>query len=215
MSTMLSMSDRQVQTPPIEYVSSLKAGEHGCIFFTSLAEMRKIHFAFVKSGLEDNWGVVYATPAESFDDLKDSMEKHGIDVQKYQERGDLILVRGEDLYKSGEKPDLENCKTAVKSVIEGFMAKGKKGVRVAGDLTSYFLPRGLMMQWFDLEQLFERQSTLPLTVICAYDAAYIPATKDLDIMFYYKKINKEWQNFVDAHSFAIYISKNQNMIFTI
>jgi hypothetical protein len=78
---MLSMSDRQVQTPPIAYVSNLKAGEHGCIFFTSLAEMRKIHFAFVKSGLEDDWGVVYATPAESFDDLKDSMEKHGINVE--------------------------------------------------------------------------------------------------------------------------------------
>jgi hypothetical protein len=56
---------------------------------------------------------------------------------------------------------------------------------------------------------------LPLTVLCGYDANLIPAAKDLDIMFYYKKINKEWQKFVDAHSFAVYLSKDNNIIFTI
>jgi len=49
------MSTRQINTPPIEFVTNLKAGEHGCIFYTSHEEMQKIHFAFIKSGLEDNW----------------------------------------------------------------------------------------------------------------------------------------------------------------
>ncbi len=126
-----------------------------------------------------------------------------------------MIVKGEDIYRSGETPDLENAKNTVKAVVEGFLSKGKDGVRIAGDLTSYFLPRGLLMEWFNLESLFERQTSLPLTVLCAYDANQIPATKDLDIMFYYKKINNEWQNFVDAHSFAIYISKDKSVTFTI
>jgi hypothetical protein len=53
----LSMSSRQILIPPTQYVSSLGAGEHGVIFYTSKEEMRNIHFAFVKSGLENNWEI--------------------------------------------------------------------------------------------------------------------------------------------------------------
>jgi hypothetical protein len=212
---MLSMSTRQINTPPIEFVTKLKAGEHGCIFYTSQEEMQKIHFAFIKSGLEDNWGTVYATYADSLEGLRNAMQKHGIDVKRYEDEGSLVLARGADLYKVPENPDLENCKSVVKSAMEGFMAKGKKGVRIAGDLANYFMPRALKMQWFELEHLFERQTSLPLTVLCSYDAFILPQGKDLDILFYFKKINQEWRDFVDAHSFAIYVSKNNRIIFTI
>ena len=60
MSGTLSMSNTQITVPPTQYVSSLNAGEHGILFYTSIEEMRNIHFAFVKSGLENNWGVIYA-----------------------------------------------------------------------------------------------------------------------------------------------------------
>src|SRR5918994_7748113 len=185
---MLSMSTRQISTPPI---------------------------AFVKSGLEDNWGAVYATYADSLEGLRNAMQNHGIDVKKYEQEGSLVLARGADLYKDPESPDLENTKSVVKSAMEGFMAKGKKGVRIAGDLANYFMPRALKMQWFELEHLFERQTSLPLTVLCSYDAFIVPQGKDLDIIFYFKKINQEWRDFVDAHSFAIYVSKNSRIIFTI
>jgi hypothetical protein len=82
-------------------------------------------------------------------------------------------------------------------------------------LANYFMPRALKMQWFELEHLFERQTSLPLTVLCSYDAFIVPQGKDLDIIFYFKKINQEWRDFVDAHSFAIYVSKNSRIIFTI
>ena len=214
-STLLSLSDRQVKISPEEFVKTVRSGEHGCIFFTMREDMRRLHYAYVISGLEQNMGVVYATPSQTYDETRNAMENYGIDVKKYEQNGSLMIVKGEDIYKSGEIPDLENAKNTVKTVVEGFLSKGKEGVRIAGDLTSYFLPRGLLMEWFNLESLFERQTSLPLTVLCAYDANQIPATKDLDIMFYYKKINREWQNFVDAHSFAIYISKDKSVTFTI
>jgi hypothetical protein len=71
------------------------------------------------------------------------------------------------------------------------------------------------LQLFDVEDLFKPRTDLPLTLICAYDAAIIPAAKDLDITFFYKRINKEWRQFVDAHSFAIYVTKDKNITFTI
>ena len=62
MPEVLSMASRRVDVPPVEYVKGIKGGEHGVIFYMSKKDMRKIHFAFVKSGLENNWGVIYAAP---------------------------------------------------------------------------------------------------------------------------------------------------------
>jgi KaiC/GvpD/RAD55 family RecA-like ATPase len=43
-----------------------------------------IHFAFVKSGLENNWEVVYATATESIDEVRNSMQRYGINTQYYE-----------------------------------------------------------------------------------------------------------------------------------
>jgi hypothetical protein len=57
--------------------------------------------------------------------------------------------------------------------------KVKKGLRIATDLTSFFLPHGLYVSLFDVEHSFQPRMDLPITLICAYDAAIIPAIKDL------------------------------------
>jgi hypothetical protein len=185
--TLLSMSDRQIRIPPEEFVKTVRPGKHGCIFFTRREELRRLHYAYVISGLEQNMGVVYATPSEIYHDTRNAVRNYGINIDKYEQDGSLMIVKGEDIYKDGQTPDLEHSKQVVKTVVEGFLSKGKDGIRITGDLTSYFLPRGLLMEWFNLESLFEIRSALPLTVLCGYDANLIPATKDLDIMFYYKK----------------------------
>jgi hypothetical protein len=56
------MSDRQISIPPEEFVKTVRPGEHGCIFFTRQEDLRKLQYAYVISGLEQNMGVVYATP---------------------------------------------------------------------------------------------------------------------------------------------------------
>lgn len=212
---MLSTKGKQLSQSEKEFVRNLKAGEHGCIFFVSEEDFKNIQFEFVKSGLEQNWGVVYATATETTDKVRGSMKQYEIDVQKYESDGSLIIVRGEDLYKNPENPDLQAWTATAKSVCKDFIVKGKKGIRVAADLSSYFLSRGLTKQWFQLEYALERRFAIPLTVICGYDARQIPASKDLDIIEYYKLVNREEKEYVDAHSFAIYANKNKTMILTI
>lgn len=215
MSGTLSLSNRQIEIPPNQYVSSLGAGEHGTIFYTSKEEMRNIHFAFVKSGLENNWAIVYTAPGSYSEELRNAMQVYGIDTKNYEEDGSLFIQRGEDAYKNPAKPDLDYFKTQANDIIKDFMNKGKKGLRIATDITSFFLPQGFYVSLLDAEHLFQPRMDLPITVVCAYDAAIIPAIKDLDITFFYKRINKEWKQFVDAHSFAIYVSKNKSITFTI
>lgn len=212
---MLSTEGKKVSEPAIEFVKNLKEGEHGCVFFTSREDFRDIQFAYAKSGLEQNWGVVYATATEIPDKVREGMRQYGIDVQKYEADGSLLIVRGKDLYKDSENPDLNSWTATAKSICEGFIAKGKKGVRVAADLSSYFLSNGLAKQWFQLEYALERKFTIPLTVVCGYDAQKIPSSRDLDIIEYYKLVNREQREYVDAHSFAIYANKDKAIVFRI
>ena len=61
---LLSESRNRINIPTNQFLNNLKAGEHGCVFYLSKEEMQMIHFAFVKSGLENNCGVVYATATD-------------------------------------------------------------------------------------------------------------------------------------------------------
>lgn len=125
------------------------------------------------------------------------------------------LFRAEDAFNDPKTPDIQYCRKQSEGVVKYFNEKGKTGLRIATDLTSFFIPRGLYVSLFDLEHLFERRADLPIVLLCAYDATAIPATTDLDIAFFCKKINSEWQKFVDVHSFAIYVSKGKEIIFTV
>jgi hypothetical protein len=146
------------------------------------------------------------------------MQQYGINTQYYEKggegegNGNLIIIR-EDLYKNPDNPDIENWINTTKSISDMFISRGKKGVRVAADL-SYFLSRGLVEQWHKLEYALERNVSLPISILCAYDVRF-PEVWDTDILKYYLKINSESKEFVDAHSFAIYTSRHKSIIFTI
>lgn len=216
----LSESGNRINIPPEQFLNNLKAGNHGCVFFSSKEEMQMIHFAFVKSGLENNWGAVYATATESIDEVRNAMQRYGINTRYYEEEeeekgnGSLIIMIGEDLYKNVDNPDIENWINTTKSLSNMFISKGKKGFRMASDLSSHFLSRGLVEQWLKLEYVIERELSLPISILCAYDIRF-PELWDTDILKYYQKINSESKEFVDAHSFAIYASRHKSVIFTI
>jgi hypothetical protein len=87
-------------------------------------------------------GVIYAAPGSYSEDLRKEMQSYGIDTKKYEERGDLVIQKGEEIYKDPVKPDLDYLKAQSIDVINHFINKGKKGLRIAKDLTSYFSPHG-------------------------------------------------------------------------
>jgi hypothetical protein len=75
---MLKNSRNRIEASPEQFLTTLKAGEHGCIFFTSKEVMQNIQFAFVKSGLENNWGAVYATATQSIAEIRSAIRKYGM-----------------------------------------------------------------------------------------------------------------------------------------
>ncbi len=145
------------------------------------------------------------------------MLNYGLNTQYYEREegnGSIIILRGEDLYKNADNPDIENWINSTKSISDMFISKGKKGVRVAADLSSYFLSHDLVEQWLKLEYVVVRKVLLPICILCAYDVR-LPEVWDTDILKYYLKINSESKEFVHAHSFMVYTSRAKSIIFTI
>jgi hypothetical protein len=131
LSSCLKNSRNRIEASPEQFLTTLKVGEHGCIFFTSKEVMQNIQFAFVKSGLENNLGAIYATATQSIAEIRSAMRKYGIDTNRFEESDgggtSLLIVKGEDLYnKDPEHPDLDNWKKTTKPICDDFIAKGKK-----------------------------------------------------------------------------------------
>ena len=203
-----------------KFLHDLDAGEHGCVFYISEEDMYNVHFSYVKSGLENNWGVVYVTATDSKEKIRKSMQIHGINTLEYENNGhghgdgSLLLMSGEELYNNAENPDITKWRNSVKFVSDIFISKGKKGVRVAADLSSYFLSKGLIHQWHELEYVLEKKLSLPVSVLCAYDASS-PQLLETDVLKHYDRLTEANKEFINAHSFAIYTGGKKSIIFRV
>lgn len=110
--------------PVDKFIHELGTGEHGCIFSASREYAQNIQFMFIRSGLESD----YTTATEELENVRAAMNEYGIDTKKYEQNGNLILIRGEELYKNAEKPELELWNKSARSMADNFNAMGKKGV---------------------------------------------------------------------------------------
>lgn len=227
----LSKSQKYVKISPIDFLSDasqldlLSGGEHGCIFYTKREDMENILFSHIKHALEDDWAAVYLTANESPTNITGLMKsKYGIDVEKYDADESFLVLMGNDLYEDPEGPNLERWKTRIQRCCENFISKdkmNKKGVRIAGNLSSYFLSRDLVNQWYDLEYSVTKSFfPLPITALCAYqvssDDLALENGGDKSFARYCQQVSEEYSEFIDAHSFVIYIQDiNEGMMFTL
>ncbi|MDQ6723195.1 MAG: MEDS domain-containing protein [Thermoproteota archaeon] len=211
-------SFNRINVSPQEFLRNLRAYEHGCVFFFSKEGKQNILFDFVKSGLENNWGVVYIVDMESIDKIIELMQKYDINLKQYEKSVDcgssLIIIKGDEMYKDPNNPDIENWINTIKSLSDMFISRGKRGVRVAADLSSYFVSNGLSEQWYKLEDAIESKPSLPISVLCAYDS-FSSKVWDTDVLKYYLESEYDQKEFVDVHSFVIYTSGQESIIYTI
>ena len=119
----------------------------------------------------------------------------------------------ESILYNTENPDIDNWKNVAKSISDMFISKGKKGVRIAADLSSYFLSHGFIHQWHELEYVLEKRLSSPISILCAYDSQS-PELLETDVLKHYVRLYNENKEFIDAHSFTIYVSGNKSVIFT-
>jgi len=128
-------------------VLNLREGEAIIVMYTSIADKMKVFSAFIREGLENGDLVTYTYPDEESETVKVKLREYGIDVEKYEKEGALLLETLTEGFMPDGKLDFEQA------VIKGLnwwaeaKRKGYKHVRDIEDLGDFSFINGQWQKW--------------------------------------------------------------------
>lgn len=177
----------------------MKPKDHVMFCYPNIENKHQILFTYLQAGLVQGEAAAYAT-CESLEDIKDSMRRFGIDIDKFEGSGALHIMVAEDWYIPGNSFSLQRIKTHWKRLYDKSTRKGFKGLRVAGDMTGFF-QNGLVNELIEYEKSLHKILDLPITAICAYDYVYMK-----------KRLSNLLIELFDAHAHVILIGSRDGVI---
>jgi KaiC/GvpD/RAD55 family RecA-like ATPase len=114
-----------------ESVLNMKEGELAVVTYTSAADKLKVFCSFVCEGLENGDQVFYVYPDNEGAAVRERLKQNGVDVDKYQRNGSLILSSLTEYYLADGEFDK---KKTIKKELEMRSEAKKKGYKHFRDL---------------------------------------------------------------------------------
>jgi MEDS: MEthanogen/methylotroph, DcmR Sensory domain len=157
-------------------LQTIEQGNHIIAVYPNKDEKFNEAFAFLKEGLQRNEVIVLTTTGLPKDGIRARMRNEwGVDVTELESRGDIIIKTTEELYFPDGIPNIQRTMVLWSTLVENSLSKGKRGIRVFGDMTAFF-ENGFTKELLDYESCLEQRINFPAIGICAYDS------KDIDNM---------------------------------
>jgi hypothetical protein len=155
-------------------LQTIEQGNHIIAVYPNKYEKFHEAFAFLKDGLKRNEVIVLTTTDLPKDEIRVRMRNEWkVDVTELESRGDIIIRTAEELYFPDGIPNIQRTIALWPTLVENCLSKGKRGIRVFGDMTAFF-KKGFTKELFDYESSLEQRFNFHATAICAYDS------KDID-----------------------------------
>jgi MEDS: MEthanogen/methylotroph, DcmR Sensory domain len=148
-------------------LETLEVGNHVIAVYPTKEEKFNEAFAFLKEGLQRNEVVVLTTTDLQKDEIRARMTKEWkVDVSKLESTGDIIIRTTEELYFPDGIPNIQRTKALWSTLVENSLSRGKRGIRVFGDMTAFF-KNGFTEELLDYESCLEQRFNFPAIGICA------------------------------------------------
>src|SRR5919197_3373259 len=123
-------------------LQTIEQGNHIIAVYPSNDEKFNEAFAFLKDGLQRNEVIVITTTDLPKDEIRAKMKNEWkVDVAELESRGDIIIRTTEELYFPDGIPNIQRTKALWSTLVENCLSKGKRGIRVFGDMTAFFKNR--------------------------------------------------------------------------
>jgi hypothetical protein len=156
-------------------LQTVEQGNHIIAIYPNKEEKFDEAFAFLKDGLERNEVVVMTTTDLPKDEIRVRMENEWqLNVTELESRGDIIIRTTEEAYFPDGIPNIQRTIALWSTLVENCISKGKRGMRVFGDMSAFF-KSGFTKELLEYESSLEQRFNFPIIGICAYDS------KDIDI----------------------------------
>jgi len=132
-----------------EPVLNLKEGEVAVVTYTSAADKMKVFAAFIREGIENGDQIEYIYPDEENETVRAKLKEYGIDVEKYEKNGTLIMRSlTEHLMPDGKFDKERAIKEGLDRRAEA-QKKGYKHYRDFHDVGDFSFLKGQWQIYFD------------------------------------------------------------------
>ncbi|MGN6709449.1 MAG: MEDS domain-containing protein [Candidatus Nitrosocosmicus sp.] len=150
-------------------LQTIEQGNHIIAVYPSREEKFNEAFAFLNDGLERNEVVVMTTTDLPKDEIRARMEsKWQLNVAELESVGDIIIRTTEEVYFPDGMPNIQRTIALWSTLVENCLSKGKRGMRVFGDMGAFF-KSGFTKELLEHESCLEQRFNFPIIGICAYD----------------------------------------------
>lgn len=154
-------------------LETLEVGNHVVAVYATKEEKFNEAFAFLKEGLERNEVIVLTTTDLSKDEIRARMRnKWNVNVSELESKGDVIIRTTEEIYFPDGVPNIPRTIALWSTLVENSLNKGKRGLRVVGDMAAFFR-NGFTKELLEYESCLEQRFDFPAIGICAYDSVDI------------------------------------------
>ncbi len=166
---MKTIETEAVTEKAIRFVRRLRPTEHVIFLYESQEAKYNVLFNYLKSGLENDEAAVYVSTEENPSEIRDAMKRFGIEVEKYEKTGALLILGYNDYYIIEGKFDLQTTMGLINKMYNEALSKGFKGWRGAGEMACFF-EQNLIKELIEYERALHRVLDTPIIAVCAYNA---------------------------------------------
>jgi hypothetical protein len=151
-------------------LQKMETGNHIIAIYNNREEKFNEAFEFLKNGILQNEAAMLITEDLTKEEIIDQMKVNLRDknIEKMIQDGDVIIKSSSEWYFLGGVPSIQRTKALWAELLNRLSKRGKKGLRVVGDM-SIFFKYGLQKQLIEYELSLEQKFDFPLTAIYSYN----------------------------------------------
>jgi hypothetical protein len=161
----------------VNYVRSLKLGDHGIFFYRDPQEKREVLFNFLQAGIEKGEGAVYVASQETSRQVRRSMEYFGLDVKTHERDGLLRILDYDNFYIINGEVNLTLTRHLGKRLRDEVRENGLEGLRACGEVACFFEHKK-EKELVEYELEIGNKLPFPATTLCAYDVNHAKSLEE-------------------------------------
>jgi hypothetical protein len=151
-------------------LKTIEKGNHIIAVYSNKEEKFNEAFAFLKDGLERNEVAVMTTTDLPKEEVRARMKSEWqLNIIDLESRGDVIIRTTKEIYFPDGIPNIQRTIALWSTLVENCLYKGKKGMRVFGDMSGFF-ESGFTKELLEYESALEQRFDFPVIGICAYES---------------------------------------------
>jgi hypothetical protein len=185
-------------------VARMKPGDHYCGIYRTDEDQRAIIIDFVREGVSRNEKMFYLVNLQTAEQLRDTLAKAGIEVDRLIETGQLVIMTAKEAYLREGQFDPDKMIKLLGEETDKALAEGYTAMRATGEMTWALAGEP------GSERLVEYESRLnhffphsKCYAVCQYDRRRFDSEMLLDILHTHPKVLYGKQGFDNSEMYYV------------